>query len=202
MFVYGSKSKELAKEIIIEKCPNCGSQNSLDMHVFQKYAYLSWLPLFPIGKTGVSECTQCRQVLKSGQMPPAVKTAYDNLKAQTRTPWWTFIGSALFAIFIAWLVVADRANDKENAILILSPHMGDVFDVKTKAGAYTLYKVAKVKGDSVFVRINEFEVCRRSGLPKIRTKGDAAFPADLYGFSKTELKEMLASAEIVDITRE
>lgn len=201
MIIYGSKAKELAKDIIIDKCPNCGNQNTIDMHVFQKYAHVFWIPLFPIGKTGVSQCDHCKQVLKLNQMPPALKTAYANLKAQTKTPVWMFIGSALIAVLIVFAVIEGKEKDAKNAKLILSPQMGDVFEVKTKEGDYTLYKVALVEADSVFIRANEFQVNKSSALYKINEKGDAAFSKDVYGFSKTELKQMQASGEIIDIIR-
>lgn len=201
MIIYGSKAKELAKEIITDKCPNCGNQNTIDMHVFQKYAHVFWIPLFPIGKTGVSQCDHCKQVLKLNQMPPHLKTAYTNLKAQAKTPIWMFIGSALIVALIIFAAIEGNEKDAKNAKLILSPQMGDVFEVKTKEGDYTLYKVALVEADSVFIRVNEFQVNKSSGLYKIREKGDVAFSQDLYGFSKAELKKMQADGEIIDIDR-
>jgi len=36
MIVYGSKNKQLVKETIFEKSPNCGTQSSVEMYVFQK----------------------------------------------------------------------------------------------------------------------------------------------------------------------
>jgi hypothetical protein len=201
MIIYGSKAKELVKEIITDKCPNCGNQNTIDMHVFQKYAHVFWIPLFPIGKTGVSQCDHCKQVLKLNQMPPHLKTAYTNLKAQAKTPIWMFIGSALIVALIIFAAIEGNEKDAKNAKLILSPQMGDVFEVKTKEGDYTLYKVALVEADSVFIRVNEFQVNKSSGLYKIREKGDVAFSQDLYGFSKAELKKMQADGEIIDIDR-
>jgi hypothetical protein len=198
MIIYGSKSKELAKEILTDKCPNCGTQNSINMHVFQKYAHVFWIPFFPMGKTGVSQCDHCKQVLKLKEMPSSLTTAYENLKAQTKTPIWTFSGLALVAVLITLIVINDKKKDEKNAQLILTPQAGDIFEIKTKDNQYTLYKVDQVQGDSVFVQVSSFEVNKIKGLDDLKKK---EYSEDILGFSKSELKEMFNKGEILDIDR-
>jgi len=200
MIVYGTRSKELAKEIISDKCPNCGTQHSIDMHVFQKYAHIFWIPVFPIGKTGVSQCDQCKQVLKLNQMPEPLKNTYENLKSQAKTPVWTFSGLAVFAGLIIIAFISGRQKDEKNAKLILTPHKGDVFDIKTKNNQYTTYKVEEVQGDSVFIRTNNYETNKETGIAELKEKGDSAYSEDIYGFSKKELKQMVDKGEIIDIS--
>ena len=202
MIIYGSKSKELAKEVLMDKCPNCGTQNSIDMHVFQKYAHVFWIPFFPLGKTGVSQCDHCKQVLKLKEMPTSLKTSYENLKAQTKLPIWMFSGLGLLVIFIAAAVISGKKQDERNAKLILAPKNGDVFEIKTKENQYTLYKVDEVQADSVFIRTNNFETNKASGIADLKRKGDDSFSEEVYGFSKVELKKMLEQGEIIDINRE
>jgi hypothetical protein len=68
------------------------------MHLFQRYAHVFWIPLFPIGKTGVSQCSHCKQILKLKEMPFALRLSYENMKSQTTTPFWVFSGSAVIAV--------------------------------------------------------------------------------------------------------
>jgi hypothetical protein len=201
MIIYGSKAKQVAKEIISEKCINCGTQLSIDMHVFQKYAHIFWVPLFPIGKTGVSQCDHCKQVLKLNEMPPSIKMAYENLKAQSKIPIWMFSGLALIALLIVSGMISAKNKDEKNAKLIVAPQKGDIFEIKTKEKKYTLYKVADVTTDSVFVLINSFESNVEKGIRDIKIKGESSFIDDAYGFSKKELKMMLDDGEILDIDR-
>ena len=105
MIVYGSKAKLLAKETLFEKCPHCGKPNSVEMHVFQRYAHIFWIPFFPIGKTGASQCAHCKQLLKLKEMPPDLRLAYDNLKAQTKTPIWTWSAAAIIGVLIIYGVI-------------------------------------------------------------------------------------------------
>ena len=89
-------------------------------------------------------------------------------------------------------------NDRKNAEYILSPKEGDYYSVKTKDHQYTIYKVNVVDGDSVYVQFNNFESDKYSGMHQLKNKG---FSEDLYGFSKSELKEMFDNGEIMDIER-
>jgi len=202
MIVYGSRTKQLAKEIIIDKCPNCGRQNSTELHVFQNYAHVFWIPFFPTGKTAVTQCDHCKQVLKPKEMPSSIKSTYENIKSQTKTPIWTFSGLALLAVLISIGVVSAQQNNKKNAQLILSPQSGDVFEVRTKDSQYTLFKVDDVKGDSIFVRINQYETNKISGLSDLKRKGDVAYSEENFVFLKAELKEMMSKGEILDIERQ
>lgn len=198
MIVYGTKSKELAKEILTDTCQNCGTQKSIDMYIFQKYAHIFWIPFFPIGKTGLSQCDHCKQVLKLKEMPENLTASYDNLKAQTKTPIWMFSGLALIAILITFVVISDKKKDEKNAQLIVNPQAGDIFEVKTKDNQYTLYKVEQVEDDSVFIIMSMYEANKKSSLNNLKKKD---YTIDTYGFSKSELKEMLNNGEILDIDR-
>ena len=201
MIIYGSKTKQLAKEVLIDKCPNCGTQSRVELYVFQKYAHIFWIPFFPLGKIAVSQCDHCKQVLKLKEMPASLTTAYENLRAQTKTPIWTFSGLALFTVLIATGILNDKKNDEKNARLVLALQSGDIFEVKTKENQYTLYQVENIEGDSAFIRINQFETNKVSGLADLKSKGESAYSEDVYPFSKTELKVMLEKGEIIDIQR-
>lgn len=198
MIIYGTRNKELAKEHLVDKCPNCGTQNSIDIHLFQKYAHVFWIPFFPMSKTAVSQCDHCKQVLELKQMPPALRASYDNLKAQSKPPVWMFSGVALVIVLIAAIVIGDKQKDEKNAQLILTPKAGDIFEIKTQDNQYTLYKVSQVQVDSVYVQANNYEVNKLSGLNELKTK---TYSEDVYGFSKGELKKMVEDGEIMDIDR-
>ena len=201
MVVYGRKSKELLSESIHDKCANCGTAMSTDLYVFQNYAHVFWIPFFPLGKYGVSQCSHCKQVLKDKEFTPEIKMAYDSLKGRTKTPIWFFSGLALTAVLIVIAFISEQKNAEANAKLILAPKAGDVFEVKTKESQFTLYKVNLVEGDSVFLQFNNYETSRIKGLGEINRKGESAYTEELYGFSKAELKEMLDKGEIIDINR-
>src|SRR4051812_15178616 len=137
MIIYGTKTTQLAKETCSQTCSSCGTQNNADLYVFQNYAHVFWIPLFPIGKTGVAQCGHCKKVLRLKEMSPTLKMFYDNLRSNTKTPVWTFSGMALIALFVVSAIVSDQKKDQRNAALILAPKAGDIFEIKTEANQYT-----------------------------------------------------------------
>lgn len=198
MIIYGSRNIELAKEHILDKCPHCGTSNSIDMHVFQKYAHVFWIPFFPMGKTGVSQCDHCKQILKVKEMPDSLRQSYENLKTSSKTPVWTFAGIALVVGLITLGIISDKKNDEKNAQLITAPQTGDIFEIKIKERQYTVYKVKEVSKDSVYLLVNNYEVNKRSGIDELKSKD---YATDVYALSKGELKKMFDSGEIIDIER-
>jgi len=100
MLLYGTKATKLTVEPISDTCSNCGTQHTMDIHVFQKYAHIFWIPLFPIKKTGTSLCTHCKQVLRQKDMPLSLKQSLEKVKKQTTMPIWTWAGVALLLAFI------------------------------------------------------------------------------------------------------
>ncbi len=202
MIIYGTRSKQLAKQMVPQKCSNCGTPNSVDLYVFQKYAHVFWIPFFPIGKTGASECSHCKQVLPLKQMPESLSASYEQLRSQEKTPVWMFSGLALLAVLVVAGIVTSKQKDVRNARLIAAPHQGDIFEVRTENRQYTLYKVHDVKGDSAFLQLSTFETNKISGLYDLKRKGEAAYTEELYSFSTAELKEMVKKGEIIDIERQ
>lgn len=198
---FGSKSKEIASKIIEEACPNCGTQHSVSLFVFQKYAHVFWIPMFSIGRTGVSRCSNCKQLLTFKEMPPSFVTAYKGISTIAKTPLWMFSGLALLAVLIIFVVFAGNYQEEKNARLISAPKSGDIFEIKTTENQYTLYKIDQVVGDSVFVFENNYETNKLRGLDDLKLKGAKAYSEDVYGFSKDNLKQMLENGEIIDIDR-
>lgn len=201
MIVYGSRSTQLAKENLTEPCPHCNTANSTELYVFQKYAHVFWIPFFPIGKTAVSQCNHCKQILKKEEMPSSMLQAFDRIKTQTKAPIWTFAGLALIVVLVAVGFVNDKQTDKRNAKFIESPAAGDIYEVKTKEGNYTLMKLTEVKGDSILIRLHQYETNKRTGLTDLKQKGEAAYSEDVFVLPKSAVRDMLKDGEILEVIR-
>jgi hypothetical protein len=201
MIVYGRKAKLLATETLTEKCPGCGMLAGVQLNVVQKYAQVFWIPFIPIGKTGISKCSNCNQVLKLKDMPPSFQASYDTLKAQAKTPVYMYTGIILLAALVGIAVYKSNERDKQNAVFIAAPQKGDIFEIKTQEGQYTLYKVETIKGDTVFVHPHNYETDKATGLAGLKRKGDTAYAAETIELLKPELKQMLEKGDILDVDR-
>lgn len=201
MIIFGSKATLVATENLLDKCPNCGTERSVQLAVFQNYAHIFFIPLFPMGKTGATECAHCKQVLRKKEFPDQVRRSYTNLKSASKAPLWTFSGLGLLAIFIVFGGIMSKQKDEKNAAWILAPQEGDVYEIKLDYKQYTLYKVHEVVGDTVFVMPNEYETDKIKGLRAMKNKGDAGFVQEFFPLLKEDLKIMLESGELLDIDR-
>lgn len=103
MIIYGSKAvhvKSTQPKTIT--CPSCGTKGSLVLSLYRKHAHIFWIPLFPIGKKGVSQCQHCKNVLEYKDMPAPIKEEFKILKSEAKGPIWQYAGLVLIAILIAW----------------------------------------------------------------------------------------------------
>ncbi len=123
------------------------------------------------------------------------------LKTNSKVPIWTFTGLALLSVFIIWGVISSKAKDEKNAKFILTPQKGDIYHIKINHNEYTLYKVDNVADDTVFIKVNQYETNKITGLASLKNKGDEAFIQEPFPLIKTELKSMLEKGEIIDIDR-
>ena len=198
MIVYGTKTTLLKSEITWDQCPSCGKANCVQMNVFQRYVHLFWIPFLPAGKTGVSQCTNCRQVLQLKQMPPSLKLSYDNLKTNTKTPLWNFIGIVLIGLALAGFSIQSKNQAERVSKMVLAPKAGDIFEIKLKEDVYTLFKVSKVTGDTVYVADNKYQTNQESGLSDLRNKD---YETVVHSIMIAELVAMDKKDEIMDIDR-
>jgi len=201
MIIFGSNTKQIAAETSPDQCPNCGAYNSVQLYVLQKYAHVFWIPFFPTGKSIVSQCNNCKQALKLKEMPSSMALSSGNLKSQSKTPVWTFAGLALVVALVTLGIINDKKKDEKNSRLVLAPHTGDIFEIKTDQDQYTLYKIDDVQGDSVFIRINNYETNKLTGLDDLKRKGETAYSEDVFSITKADLKKMLDKGDVIDIER-
>jgi len=89
-------------------------------------------------------------------------------------------------------------HDKKNVQLVLQPQAGDIYEMATENDHYTLLKVGRVQGDSVFVHINEYEANKKSGLSQLR--GEPFSPEEII-FTKQTIRVMLKEGKILDVDR-
>jgi hypothetical protein len=201
MIIFGSKATPVSSETIQFNCSSCNTPNSVQMTVFQKYSDIFWIPVFPIGKTGMTQCTHCKQVLEKKEFNPFLRSSYEMVKAKSKTPLWTFSGLVLLvALFILGGITSNR-NAEQNAQFIAAPQRGDVYEIKLDNKQYTLYKVENIVGDTVFVLAHEYESNKRRGLSDLKKRGDLAYFPEPFSILKSDLEAMLESNEILDIDR-
>ncbi|GAO41526.1 zinc-ribbon domain-containing protein [Flavihumibacter petaseus] len=105
MIIYGWRNTETAVDTVPGSCPSCNSHRNFEIHVFQRYAHVYWIPFFPIGKTGVAQCNHCQATYKPKQMPEGIRLSYQDLKTTAKLPLWTLTGAAVIAAIVIYASV-------------------------------------------------------------------------------------------------
>jgi len=201
MIIYGTRATQAHKETIPDPCPQCQSNNCLDMYVFQRYAHIFWIPFFPIIKTVASQCARCKQVIKQKEMPASLREAFNEVRSRAKTPVWTFIGTALVGLLILAGALQSGRHDRKMSQLLKSLKAGDILELKKSPEVYTLYKIAAVEPDSVAILPLLVTVNKESGLKKLESENDLQFSTNPTKYSHENLSALLHADEILDVIR-
>ncbi|MDY7395856.1 hypothetical protein UMM65_11420 [Aureibaculum sp. 2210JD6-5] len=200
MIFFGSRSKHLKTERVSGlTCQHCQNQGSTNISIFAKYAHIYWLPFFPMGKTGVSECNHCKITLAPKDMNQRLKDSYYKVKSDTKTPIFHYFGLGLIGAFIILMIYAVSAHKNDVKTYIENPRVGDVYDYKPN-DYYSTLKVTEVTQDSIILTPNGYEIEKKSKLYKIDKSEN--YTGKPYAIGKNELKRMYDNKTILDIDRD
>ncbi len=200
MIIYGSRSAHIGNiPSKSAKCENCNSERTITFNIFRRHAHIFWIPLFPIGKTGVAECSYCKQVLRKNEMPETLKREYVKARNIAKGPKWQYAGLFLILALFVFVGFSSKISRNNEAKYITEPLIGDVYSYKTETNQYSTMKVDSVSNDSVFVYLNNYEIGRKSKIYKIE-KADR-YSENTYAYSKKEIIALYEEKTIVSIDR-
>jgi zinc-ribbon family len=200
MIVYGHRTTKLGEYPILDQCPNCQAQNKINIHVFQRYAHIFWLPFFPMTKKTIAQCDACQQHWETKDMPMVLKTAADNAKANFKTPIWTFSLLAILVVSIFWGINTSKKHEAQKIKYLNAPLVGDkVLFEENKMYHYN--KIVAVAADSVYMLVGNMEINKLTKTYKLLDKEATAFSQDTEIYTKLELLQALKDGSIRDIER-
>lgn len=200
MIIYGSKAVHLnSAQLTTTTCPSCNTQGSITASVFRRHAHIFWIPLFPIGKKGGTECQHCKQVLEPSAMPLSIKKEYDKINAASKGPIWQYIGLVIIAVFAVFIYVSGEKNKELEQSYLITPLVGDVYRYEIETSRYSTLKVISVSEDSVFVSQNEYETNKKKSVSSIDKEEN--YSEFTFGISKERISQMYNQKAIYSINR-
>ncbi|GAA4045830.1 zinc-ribbon domain-containing protein [Flavobacterium chungnamense] len=201
MIFYGTKASNIKNgQIINVDCPHCETNISMNYAVFGKYAHIYWIPFFPIGKTTVAECNNCKRTFEYSELTQPIQTKLDREKEKdaVKTPIWMFSGLGIIAVLVAIGIYSSGETEKKEAEYLKAPKVGDVYKFESNPGFYSTMKVESVLKDSLHVLVNDMETNKTSGINDIDKPENYK---ELYGYSKEEIRKMYKDKKIYEIER-
>jgi hypothetical protein len=201
MIFYGTSASRLKDgQLKNVECPNCNEHTHMNYSVFGRYAYLYWIPVFPLGKSNILECHSCKKTFKLKELPQRLKAKFETEK-HTGIPLLHFSGLAIILIAIAYFSYTSAKHKDLEADFIKAPAVGDLYSLTTEnKGHYSSMKVIDVKGDSVFVVFNNYEIDKRTGIDQIDKPENYSDVTD--AFSQQELEHLYMEKTIYAIDRD
>ncbi len=199
MIFYGTKGAHLKSEKISgAKCTHCGEQTSHTVSIFGRYAYLYWIPVFPLTKKGVAECNNCKATVEPKEMSEQLRLKFDNVMRNTKTPITYWVGSLILIAIILFAFYSIKQHEKDAINYIANPQKGDVIEYKPSE-FYSTLRIENITADSIFVIQNNYEIERQSKLYKIDK--DKNYTTEPFSISKKEFQKMFDDKTFLDIDR-
>lgn len=200
IFFYGVKDVQIKtkkSESLI--CPDCESRGTLNFWILRKHVHFLWIPMFPLWKKGVCECSECGALSKGRKLKNAAKIEYSNLKANAKGPLWQFTGLGILILLITLSFLLSGEDSKEEIELLNSPKIGDVYFLEIETGRYSALQVVRLTKDSIYVTPNAYETTKVLKVYRINKKEN--YSDFSYGVSKHEIRTMHRNAKIFDVVR-
>lgn len=186
-------SRRLDDYKISEKCPNCGEENATLMTTFFSYIQLLFL-IFPFGKIKATTCCgSCGFEMDEQSMPKNFRKTFHRAKHQKGTPTWVYSGFFILA-FGAIAITVATLKATEYRTRLEAPSEGDYYEIQTKKGNYTLYKVRKVEGEKLFISPSQYEAITIDGIDNLYGK---SFHKELIILTKKQILEMYNKGAII-----
>jgi hypothetical protein len=118
--IYGTRAKFLGNFQVKDiPCPYCKEVENQNMSIFGKYAHVMWIPLFPIGKTPVAECTRCKRTYDKSEFSEKMNLIGHELGNRVQSPKWMWSGLGIIAGFFLLMTIIDATKtiDPRNELL-------------------------------------------------------------------------------------
>jgi hypothetical protein len=202
MIFYGTKASNLKNgQIINVDCPSCETNATFKYSVFGKYAHIYWIPIFPISKITVAECNSCKKTYEFKELSESIKTKFqrEKEKSPVKFPIWMFSGLFVIATLVGFGVYKSNETDKNEAIFIKNPKVGDIYSIKISDAHFTSARVDKIVKDSVYLTDNDYETDQITGIDDIDVSKNYTTVKEVL--SKKEIQEAFKKERIFAINR-
>ncbi|WP_291870904.1 zinc-ribbon domain-containing protein [Maribacter sp.] len=130
LFFFGSRSSKIGdRKIRKTTCTHCQTKDSFVVSTFSKYFHFFWIPIIPLFKTHVAECSHCKKSYSKFEFTPEMNAALqkENELNPAKRPIWHGCGCIILVCFFSLMLsisfygVYKRANNSEASITQKDP---------------------------------------------------------------------------------
>lgn len=111
LLFYGTRSTKIKEGKLRSpnlSCTHCKNQNTFEYSIYSRYAHFFWIPLFPLFKKTIIECSHCKKTYSSdSEFPQGVQQALQKEQERNpaKRPIWQGCGCILLLIFFLPIIL-------------------------------------------------------------------------------------------------
>ena len=102
LFFFGTRATKIKdRKIRRTSCSYCDSKDSFTVSTYSKYFHFFWIPIIPLFKTHVAECSHCKKTYAKHEFTAEMNTALEteNANNPARRPLWQGCGCLILICF-------------------------------------------------------------------------------------------------------
>jgi hypothetical protein len=139
MSTTGTTFQHPAMQVLMDTCPNCGTQNTIDMAIVENYAHVLWNPLAPTTKTSVGQCFRCKHLTELKELHAALNPSAKVVVIEYKIPKWTYSAVAALALLMTVAFIGVKKQDYKKAKVIMKAPDPHVTGIHMNPTCFTLY---------------------------------------------------------------
>ena len=200
LLILGTKSTEIKRGNFSGTiCPKCREVANFDYFVNTNYTFITLIPLFPVGKEAVVVCNNCNEIIDINDLDDTVveKLAAEN--NNLKNPIWTYFGSFLLALAIAYGIYYYFQSNNETEKYVQNPTVNDVYAIKDAKGFYYTFRIDSISNDSIYATESDYQVELPYEVDEINIPEN--YTNNKISYSKKELENLYKEDKISSIIR-
>ncbi|WP_394973918.1 hypothetical protein [uncultured Croceitalea sp.] len=132
LFFFGTRaSKVKERKLKRTTCPYCQTQDSFVVSTFSKYFHFFWIPIIPLFKTHIAECTHCKKSYDKTHFTQEMQHSLENENRlnPAKRPLWQGCGCLVLVAFFAIMMTISfygvymRSNNPEKYKIEVDPRL-------------------------------------------------------------------------------
>jgi hypothetical protein len=155
MIIFGSQGSKIGSfDIPNSSCQHCGQESTQRISVFGKYAHVFWIPMFPIGKKAVAECTHCLRTIEDANFSPKLQQLYRNNHSKVKRPLWHWAGLGIIGSLFALIMIIGITAEKDPRREFLNKDLSMMTSSPTMESDSISFKIKELFDEMVTDKIN------------------------------------------------
>ncbi|MEZ4911193.1 MAG: hypothetical protein R2774_10070 [Saprospiraceae bacterium] len=155
MIIFGSKATNIGNfDVANSKCEYCQNDSTQRISVFGKYAHIFWIPIFPIGKKAVAECTHCKRTIDQKDFSIKLSQLYQENKSKAKRPFWHWLGLGIVGSLFALITIIGITAEEDPRSKMLNSDLSMMSSSPTMESDSISFKIKQLFDQVVTEEIN------------------------------------------------